>query len=202
MEERYLIVGLGNPGKEYARTRHNAGFLLAERLAGAWQASWAEEKRFFCRLAPFARSDRRGWLCLPQTYMNESGKAVGGLVQFYRIGLDRLLILVDDADLCLGTIRLRPGGSTGGHHGLASIEERLGSRRFARLRIGIGRQPGSSRRLTGHVLGRFGQDELQWLERTLDRATRQVECWLASGPEKAMNLYNGSLPAPDPEGSA
>ena len=148
MENLYLIVGLGNPGADYARTRHNAGFQVADRLAERWRSGWTYEKKFNARLASAQRNDRRVLLCEPQTYMNSSGAAVGLVVAFYRVPLNALLVVVDDADLPLGEIRLRPGGSSGGHHGLESIEQHLGTREYARLRVGIGRQ-GGAREITG-----------------------------------------------------
>src|SRR5207302_6826641 len=128
VENLHLIVGLGNPGAEYARTRHNAGFLVAERLAERWRADWSYEKKFNARVARSARQLGPVLLCEPQTYMNSSGEAVAAVVDFYRVPLARLLVVVDDADLPLGELRLRPGGSSGGHHGLESIEQLLGSR--------------------------------------------------------------------------
>lgn len=186
MENLFLIVGLGNPGREYARTRHNAGFMLADMLATRWRAEWTLEKRFNARIA---RVDRK-ILCQPQTFMNVSGEAVGALVVFYKLPLKQLIVAVDDADLPLGEIRLRAGGSNGGHHGLESIEHHLATREFARLRIGIGRRE-SAREITDHVLGRFAADETALLEKVLTRAADQTECWLGEGIEKAMNVFNG-----------
>ena len=118
MEKLHLIVGLGNPGAEYGKTRHNVGFMVAERLAERWRAEWSLERKFNARMARVDRGDGRVWLCEPQTYMNSSGEAVSGVVSFYRVALNRLLVVVDDADLPLGEIRLRPSGGSGGHHGL------------------------------------------------------------------------------------
>ena len=190
MENLYLIVGLGNPGSEYARTRHNAGFLVAERLAGRWRADWAYEKKFNTRLARVERGSRRVLLCLPQTYMNASGEAVGAVAKFYQAPVSRLLVVVDDADLPLGEIRMRPGGSSGGHHGLESIEQHLGTREYARLRVGIGRQDGA-REITGYVLGRFSSTEAPLVDKILTVASDQVETWLESGIQKAMSQFNG-----------
>jgi peptidyl-tRNA hydrolase, PTH1 family len=186
MDQPHLIVGLGNPGREYAATRHNAGFLLVEKLARRWRADWQLEKKFSARLARAAGNI----LCQPQTFMNLSGEAVGAVMNFYRLPVDGLLVVVDDADLPLGELRLRPKGSSGGHHGLESVEQHLGSREFARLRLGIGRRDGA-REITGHVLGRFDAAEAALLEKVLDRAAGQVECWLADGLEKAMSRFNG-----------
>ena len=192
METLYLVVGLGNPGKEYARTRHNAGFLLVETLGRQWNAAWNLERKFDSRLAKADRFGRRIVLAQPQTYMNLSGTAVRALCDYYRIPREKILIAVDDADLPFGEIRLRGSGSSGGHHGLESIEAHLGTREFARLRIGIGRSD-SMRQISGHVLGEFGNDELDLLERVLARAAKQVECWTADGIAKAMSQFNGSI---------
>ncbi len=189
MENLYLIVGLGNPGAEYARTRHNAGFLVVERLAERWQASWTYEKKFNARLARAQFKGRRLRLCQPQTYMNSSGQTVGALMTFYQLPLTRLLIVVDDADLPLGGIRLRPGGSSGGHHGLESIEQRLGTRDYARLRIGIGRQE-AARQITGHVLGKFNSTETASVDTVLNAASEQVETWLEAGIQQALSQFN------------
>ena len=183
-------MGLGNPGAEYAQTRHNAGFLLVERLATQWQADWTNERKFSARLARSERQGKRVLLCQPQTFMNLSGESVGALMDFYRLPLAQLIVAVDDADLPFGEIRLRPGGSSGGHHGLESIEQHLSSREFARLRIGIGRKDGA-RQITNHVLGRFEAAESGLLEKVLERAANQVECWLDAGLQKAMSQFNG-----------
>jgi len=192
MENLYLIVGLGNPGADYARTRHNAGFLVAERLAERWRMSWTYEKKFTARLASGQRNDCRVLLCEPQTYMNSSGEAVGAVMAFYRVPLTGLLVVVDDADLPLGEIRLRPGGSSGGHHGLESVEQHLGAREYARLRIGIGRQSGA-REITGYVLGRFSSTEAALADRVLTVASDQAETWLEAGIQKAMSQFNGVI---------
>lgn len=192
MEQWHLIVGLGNPGAEYAKTRHNAGFLAVERLAECWRASWKLEKKFNARVAKMDLDGTRVLLCQPQTFMNLSGEAVGALKNFYQLPLERLLVAVDDADLPLGEIRLRASGSSGGHHGLESIEQHLSTREFARLRIGIGRADGA-REITDYVLARFNADEAALMEKVLVRATNQAECWMADGMEKAMNRFNGSV---------
>ncbi len=189
MENLYLIVGLGNPGADYARTRHNVGFLAVERLAERWRASWDYEKKFNARLARAQLKGRRLLLCQPQTYMNSSGQTVGALMAFYQLPLTRLLVVVDDADLPLGGIRLRPGGSSGGHHGLESIERRLGTRDYARLRIGIGRQE-AARQITGHVLGKFNSTETGSVDTVLNAASEQVETWLEAGIQQAMSQFN------------
>ena len=190
MEDVFLIVGLGNPGAEYAKTRHNAGFLLVEKLAAKWKSDWSNERKFKARIAKSERSGKRALLCEPQTFMNLSGETVGALINFYQLPLKQVLVAVDDADLPLGEIRLRASGSSGGHHGLESIEQHVASREFARLRIGIGRKDGA-REITNFVLGRFEPDDNAVLEKVLIRASGQVECWLDGGIEKAMNQFNG-----------
>jgi PTH1 family peptidyl-tRNA hydrolase len=201
MENLYLIVGLGNPGAEYARTRHNAGFLVADRLAERWRAGWTYEKKFSARLASVQRNDRRVLLCEPQTYMNSSGEAVGAVVAYNQAPLSALLVVVDDADLPLGELRLRPGGSSGGHHGLESVVQHLGAREYARLRIGIGRQSGA-REITGYVLGRFSSTEAALADKVLTVASDQAETWLEAGIQKAMSQFNGVVSDSANEGIA
>ncbi|HEY5913845.1 MAG TPA: aminoacyl-tRNA hydrolase [Verrucomicrobiae bacterium] len=192
MENLYLIVGLGNPGSEYAKTRHNAGFAVAERLVERWRGGWVYEKKFNARLAQAQLAGRRALVCQPQTYMNASGEAVQKVVGFYQIPMGRLLVVVDDADLPLGQVRLRPGGSSGGHHGLESIEQHLGTREYARLRVGIGRRDGA-REITGHVLGRFGSTESALADKVFRVAADQAETWLMAGIQKAMSQFNGNV---------
>ncbi|HXE42248.1 MAG TPA: aminoacyl-tRNA hydrolase, partial [Candidatus Baltobacteraceae bacterium] len=169
MENIFLIVGLGNPGADYAKTRHNAGFLLVEKLAAKWKCDWANEKKFRARIAKTERDGKKILLCEPQTFMNLSGETVGALKNFYQLPLAQILIAADDADLPVGTIRLRVSGSSGGHHGLESIEQHLASREFGRLKIGIGRKDGS-REITNHVLGKFDSAENELMEKVLERA--------------------------------
>lgn len=191
VETWFLIVGLGNPGLDYAQTRHNAGFMLVDRLAARWKATWSGQRRFQAQLARQEGGDRRLMLCKPETFMNASGETVGPLAAYFKIPLERILVAVDDADLPLGELRLRPGGSSGGHHGLESIEQHLGSRDYARLRIGIGRDPSGARQIAGYVLSSFKKAELELVEKVLQTAAEQVECWLASGVGPAMNKFNG-----------
>lgn len=195
MENLFLIVGLGNPGAEYAKTRHNAGFLLVEKLAKRWKTDWALDKKFNARIARAEQDQRRIVLCEPQTFMNSSGETVGPLAKFYRVPLTNMLVAVDDADLPFGEIRLRPSGSSGGHHGLESIEEHLGTREYARLRIGIGRKD-SVRQIAGYVLGKFSAAEAELTEKILTVAADQTEVWLKGGIQKAMSQFNGKVEEP------
>jgi PTH1 family peptidyl-tRNA hydrolase len=200
VENLRLIVGLGNPGRKYTRTRHNAGFLLTERLAERWRSRWETEKRFECRLARAEYGGLPLLLCQPQTFMNDSGKAVGGLAGYYQVPAGRILVVVDDADLPVGTLRLRPNGSSGGHHGLESVEQCLSSRAYPRMRIGIGREPAAgTREITNHVLGEFSTSEQTLIERVFERAVSQVECWLDTSVQKAMNQFNGVVAPSEPE---
>jgi PTH1 family peptidyl-tRNA hydrolase len=194
MENIFLIVGLGNPGADYAKTRHNAGFLFVEKLAAQWKCDWANERKFVARVAKAERCGKKILLCEPQTFMNLSGEAVGVLVDFYQVPLKNVLVAVDDADLPFGEIRLRPGGGSGGHHGLESVAQHLGSKEYARLRIGIGRKDGA-REITNFVLGKFESSESATLEKVLNRAAGQIECWLNDGLPKAMSLFNGTVEA-------
>ena len=175
---------------EYAKTRHNAGFLLVETLAVRWQAAWINERKFAAQVARGERPGRKFLLAKPQTFMNLSGEAVGALVNFYQVPPSQVLVAVDDADLPLGEIRLRPGGGSGGHHGLESVTQHLGTREYPRLRLGIGRKD-EARQITGHVLGKFDAAENAVLEKVLERAAGQLECWLDVGLQKAMSQFNG-----------
>jgi len=149
-------------------------------------------------VAKAERNGKKVLLCEPQTFMNLSGESVGALVNFYQLPLGKILVAVDDADLPFGEIRLRKSGSSGGHHGLESIEQHLASREFARLRIGIGRRD-SSRQIANYVLGKFETGENELLKKVLERATNQVETWLTSGIEKAMSQFNGVVDSTNEE---
>ena len=186
---RYMLVGLGNPGREYASNRHNVGFMLIDGLGNRLGAPRMrlQSKALVCSCQHDGRSIM---LVKPQTYMNLSGQAIQSLARFYRVPLERLLVAHDDLDLPLGTLRMRPGGGPGGQKGVASTIERLGSTDFARLRIGIGRPPGSMDP-ADYVLQDFGRDELPEVLETLDRATDAALVFVADGIQAAMNAFNG-----------
>ena len=190
MEETYLIVGLGNPGKGYADTRHNVGFMVLDRLAKRQGAGWEVNKKFEAHLAKARQESNTVFLCKPQGYMNLSGQSVVPLAKFYQIPFGQIMVVVDDLDLPLGAIRMRPGGGTGGHRGLDSIQGLLGKDDFARLRLGIGR-PEPNHDISGFVLGKFAQAETGLLERVLETAADQLACWTLQGTQQAMNNYNG-----------
>ena len=179
-----LVVGLGNPGREYRDTRHNVGFMIVDRLAEQARAEFRSEKSWKAELA------RAGdvLLCKPQTYMNRSGESVRAIGQFFKIAPEQMLIIVDDMALPLGKLRLRPSGSSGGQKGLQSVIEHLGTQSVPRLRVGIGSAgPGDA---VDHVLGKFTPGEQTTLEDTLIQATQAVACAQIRGLQAAMNAYN------------
>ena len=189
-----LVVGLGNPGKDYAGTRHNVGFEVLGGLAAAAGLVFQREKKWqaeVCRTA-------EGLLLLkPQTYMNLSGRAVAAAARFYKIPAEKILVVYDDVALPLGQQRFRMTGGSGGHNGIQSLITELGSRDFPRLKIGIGGVPGS--RLTGHVLGRFREEEREEAEKALASAVDAVQVALAEGVSKAANRFNVRPKAPKAE---
>jgi PTH1 family peptidyl-tRNA hydrolase len=183
-----LIVGLGNPGTQYRDTRHNVGFHVVDRLSE--ETRIAVGRKAFRSLAGEGRFEGARLLLLkPQTYMNLSGLAVRDAVAYHRIPLSDLLVIYDDAALELGRIRLRADGSSGGHNGMKSIIEELGSEAFARLRIGVGASKGSSG-MIDHVLGRWSHEEAPVIRQSVERAVEAALCCLREGIEAAMNRYN------------
>jgi PTH1 family peptidyl-tRNA hydrolase len=182
-----LIVGLGNRGRKYAHNRHNVGFQCLDRLAQAHGLSFTQ-RRAKASLALGKIADVRVVLARPLTYMNLSGRAMRPLVSFYKLSLEDILVIYDDLDLPLGTTRLRPEGGSGGHKGMRSIIEALGSQAFPRLRVGIGRPPGND--AVRYVLSDFTADEQITLESVYERVVAAVELFLREGIEAAMNAYN------------
>ena len=181
-----LVVGLGNPGREYARTRHNIGFLAVDELVGRL-AGISGRTRFRALLSEGVRGTEKIVTIKPQTFMNLSGSSVREAIHWYKVDLDDVLIIVDDMDLPLGQVRLRPDGSAGGHNGLKSIFSELGTTSVPRLRVGIGRGGGSS---TAHVLSRFNDDEAAELPEIVERAADATERWIDAGIITAMNEIN------------
>jgi PTH1 family peptidyl-tRNA hydrolase len=194
-----LVVGLGNPGREYEGTRHNIGFAALDRLAEKLGCSFRRKSRFSAQVAEAGACDAgKVTLAKPQTFMNRSGSAVQALLVWLKIEPGQLLVVVDDADLPLGQIRLRPSGGSGGHNGLRSIIETLGgNEEFARLRIGIGRTAPLGTDITGHVLGRFAPAERQVAEEAVVIAVEALECCLRDGLAEAMNRFNRKSPRVD-----
>jgi peptidyl-tRNA hydrolase, PTH1 family len=190
----FMIVGLGNPGRRYADTRHNVGFMTVDELLRRHGAAETAE-RMGARVARARIAGQDVLLVKPQTFMNESGQAVGRLWRWHRLRLEDLLVIGDDIDLPFGRLRLRPRGSAGGHRGLQSIVTHLGSQDVARLKIGIGRPDSTEAR--DYVLSSFRPEERAELPAVLARAADAVELVLRDGLTAAMNVVN-SPPSPDP----
>jgi len=183
-----LIVGLGNPGPEYARTRHNAGFMALDRLAHRHLIS-GDKSKFHGLTLEGRIANEKCLLLKPMTYMNRSGLSVGEAVTFYKLDPQaEVLVLVDDIALPTGSIRLRASGGAGGHNGLKDIGRALGGNDYPRLRIGID-PPGRAPQVD-YVLGRFSEDQAAALLPALDKSCDAIECWISDGIEKAMSLYN------------
>ena len=188
-----LIVGLGNPGREYEHTRHNVGFQVAEELARRYRVTLKAHAKWKARAAKVAEIGDGVLLAEPTTFMNLSGWAVRELAAFHKLGPSDVLVVVDDADLPVGRLRMRTGGSAGGHNGLKSIIQELGTVAFPRLRVGVGRQVGE---LKNHVLGRFSADEKAHIDAAVKRAADAAELFAREDILAAMNRYNAA-PAAD-----
>lgn len=190
IKSTFLIVGLGNPGRQYERNRHNIGFMLLNHVAARLGTS-------FSRLESQALTAKIHYreahmvLAKPQSYMNLSGRPVGALLRYYKIPLSNLLVVFDDVDLPFGTLRLRPFGGSSGQRGMASIIDHLGTQDFPRLRLGIGRPPGRMD-AAAYVLRDFSPDELESLPEILDRGADAVLTYVTEGLDKAMTFYNSS----------
>jgi PTH1 family peptidyl-tRNA hydrolase len=188
VSEPWLVVGLGNPGAEYARTRHNVGFRVVDEVARRHGLGF-RRARYRAQEASGALGRVPVRLLKPQTYMNDSGFAVNRAAQFHRIPVERILVVHDDIDLPLGRLRLRQGGSSGGNNGVKSVISHLRSDGFHRLKIGVGRpRPDDA---IDHVLSPFRADEAPLIGSALERAADAVEVYLADGPAAAMNRFNG-----------
>lgn len=197
MSERYLVVGLGNPGKDYANTRHNVGFWTVDELARRHGYTFGTKAERKALTADGTIAGKRVLLAKPQTYMNLSGESVRGLVDFYKIDLASIMIAHDDLDLPLGTLRLRKEGSAGGQNGLKNIIQQLGTQNINRARLGIGRPPGKMNP-AAYVLQPFRGDDEITMRLLVDRAANAVETWLRDGMELAMTRFNGSVNEPKP----
>ena len=179
-----LVVGLGNPGSEYNRTRHNVGFNVVDLLAAEGGLTWQHSKTWH---ALWAKGDK-AILVKPTSYMNRSGEPLSAIANFYKIAPAEILVVLDDLALELGRLRLRTEGGAGGHNGLESIIMHLGTEAFPRLRIGIGAAP--SEGAVDYVLGRFFEEEIPVVEKTIERAAAAVKCAIDKGVLSAMNLFN------------
>lgn len=190
-DNTFLIVGLGNPGREYTDNRHNVGFMLIDRLSIRLNARLTRMQA----KALVGTVNYEGYkiiLAKPQTYMNLSGQSIQGLARFYKVPLENMIVAHDDLDLPFGTIRVRPGGGPGGQRGVASTIERLGTKDFRRLRIGIGRPPGRMDP-SDYVLQNFAQTDSILLSEILDRASEAILTFVKEGLNAAMNRFNGEV---------
>ncbi|MEO0949337.1 MAG: aminoacyl-tRNA hydrolase [Cyanobacteria bacterium J06641_5] len=197
MGQIQLIVGLGNPGSKYDRTRHNIGFEVLDLLARDWQFSWQEQGRF---KGTFAEGPLLGIgkvrLLKPTTFMNRSGEAMRAVCNWFKLPPESVLVIYDDLDLPVGRLRLRSSGSAGGHNGIKSAIAQLGTQQFPRLRIGIGRRDRTSQETVGFVLGKFAPDERKILDTVLPWSIQAVDVALRRGFEQAMNEYNSRSAVP------
>ena len=196
MTDWYLIVGLGNPGKDYEDTRHNVGFRVVDELARRYSLTFGKTERK-AQVASGMIKDKKVILAKPQTYMNLSGEAVRSLVDFYKVELAHILVIADDLDIPLGTVRLRQSGGAGGQNGIKNIIQHLGTPEFNRLRFGIGRPPGKMQ-AKDYVLSAFKGDDAILASQVIDRAAEAVETWLIEGIDLAMTRHNGNIDEPKP----
>jgi len=184
-----MIAGLGNPGETYANTPHNVGFDVVDLLAQRFEAGWKNSSGFHASVARTTRTGELLLLAKPQTFMNLSGTSVAPLLRYYGGAPSDLTVILDDADLPLGKLRIRTSGGSGGHRGLASVIEALGTEAFPRVRLGVGREERGG--LVGHVLGKFDEDRMALVRAMIAAAADAAQCLTANGLNEAMNRYNG-----------
>jgi PTH1 family peptidyl-tRNA hydrolase len=180
-----MIVGLGNPGNEYEKTRHNVGFWFIDQLLDKYNLTLKTEAKFFGEVAKFNSPSGNVWLLKPTTFMNRSGQAISKLAQFYKIKPEQILVVHDELDLSPGNVKLKQGGGHGGHNGLRDSIAQLG-KNFYRLRLGIG-HPGSKEQVVGFVLGKAPQSERILIESALEKSMDSIELILYGDMQKAMN---------------
>ncbi len=185
-----VIAGLGNPGQEYRGTPHNVGFDVVDHLCERFGVGLKRAKRFQADIGDGRYRGERVLFVQPQTFMNRSGLALSAIMSYYRVSRRDLVVVYDDADLSPGCIRVRPGGSSGGHRGIVSIEEQFGDGDFARVRIGIGRGIGRGS-LVSHVLGGFREEDAGPVKRAVEVASEAALCVVSDGVVRAMNRFNG-----------
>lgn len=184
-----VVVGLGNPGKKYVGTRHNVGFDLLNMIAEKYSVSFKKSTRLLSKTASISIDDKQVMLVKPQTYMNNSGQAVAAIRSYYKLTDNDFVIIYDDADLTVGRLRLRNEGSSGGHRGVQSIIEQMGTKKFARIKIGIGREK-SENGLINYVLGSFSAEEKKIIVPVLETAEKAVEEIINGEFSAAMNKFN------------
>ena len=190
-----VVLGIGNPGREYEATRHNVGFRVVDRVAASVGVE-VKKRKFKALLGEGMSDGERLLLVKPQTFVNLSGESARAVIDYFGVGVDSLLVVTDDVNLPLGTVRCRPGGSSEGHNGLDSVIQHLGTSEFARLRVGVGRPEagyeteGGEGKLVGHVLGRFSEEEKPVAAQAEAGAAEAVLVWVGSGLEECQNLFN------------
>lgn len=189
--QTFVLVGLGNPGREYHQTRHNVGFMVIDELCQQFNLHLSRMQAK-ALVGNGILEGRKVILAKPQTFMNLSGKSVASLVKFYKIPLSQLLIVLDDLDLPLGMLRMRPGGGSAGNKGLMSIIEYLGTEEFPRMRLGIGRPPGQKNG-ADYVLENFQNGDMELVKEVLAKASKAAQTFIANGIDQAMNQFNGPL---------
>ena len=185
-----LIIGLGNPGKAYAETRHNIGFQVIDLLADKWNAPLTQSK-FKGMYSIIHRPEGKVMLLKPLTYMNLSGESVGALMDYYDVDIEEILVIYDDLDLPTGQLRLRQKGSAGGHNGIKSLIQHLGTQQFNRMRIGISRPP-AGMKVPDYVLSRFSKEEAVDVKEAVKKSAEACELWLAKPYVEVMNQFNGT----------
>ena len=182
-----IVVGLGNPGQQYADTPHSVGFETVDALAAGMGVAWEPKKAYKCLMAKGMLGGVQVLLVKPQTYMNLSGDSVAPVVKYHNATPDDLLVIQDDIDLPVGRMRIRKGGSCGGHNGVRNIIERLGTQAFTRLKLGVGKEQGN---VIGHVLGKFDQETRKVMDVVVSEAAKAATAIVRDGPDKAMNAFN------------
>ncbi len=185
----YLIAGLGNPGLEYEKTRHNSGFMALDIFAEKYGIDFSKHK-FNAHIGDGVAENKRVLICKPLTYMNNSGEAISKICSFYKIPAEKVIVLSDDIDIGIGRVRIRRKGSAGGHNGLKSIIALLGSEEFIRVKIGVGDRADRQSDLKNHVLGKVSKEDLKEFQNSLDNAALAVGEILKNGVDSAMNIYS------------
>lgn len=188
-----LIVGLGNPGSQYEKTRHNAGYWLVEEIAARFGAVMKTESRFFAEVGKASINSRQVYLCKPGKFMNESGQSVAPLARFYKIEPSKILVIHDELDLPPGQVRVKKGGGHGGHNGLRDIVARIGSKDFWRIRVGIG-HPGHKNAVSGYVLKRASSDEQRLIDEALDITLAEIDHLVGGDMNAATKVIHSHKP--------
>ena len=186
----WLLVGLGNPGDKYDNTRHNVGFAAIDQLAEELRVP-VQKLKYRALTQTVELGGAKVLLMKPITYMNLSGEAVGEAARFFKIPADHVLVLSDDVSFPVGKLRIRKGGSAGGHNGLKSIIQHLGTDQFPRVKIGVGEKPHPDYDMADWVLGKFTGEDLKTISQAIQRAGKAAECYIHDGPDQAMNRFNG-----------